>query len=219
MRVHESIWRVALYLAPIVLVVMVTWLGANTPGYSHTQNWISALAQDGAPQQALAQWGLFGGFGFSLLVAGVASPHIWGRDKKARITGLVFWVAGLCIWGTGYFNCDEGCPIFTTSPKQLAHNGLAVVAFSGLMGLQVLHAWPGAHKGRGATYQRACIPFAALSVLSFALIQVAIFGGINLDGLFQRVFVASPCGWLVMTGVVWPYAQVHPDVVPRPGIR
>ncbi len=178
----------------VVVVLMVLFGGALTPGYSHTSQFISELGASGAPLELGIRFGGFLPAGVLLLVF-CAVAFVWFPRSLPFSLGIL----GLAIYAVGYlvasfFPCDPGCRPADPSTSQLIHNvgGLAgyILAPGFLFALAfAARKWPGASRLVMAGYIAAGISLTGFLTLAPSSEVV---------GLSQRALEISVLGWVVM---------------------
>ncbi|BFM12839.1 hypothetical protein R50072_29920 [Simiduia litorea] len=120
-------------LAPIWLVVGVTFTGMFYPDYSHYSQAMSELGARGAPTQLLSPLinnyplaVLFTLFGFGLM-------KTFPKSMLARVSGALVIVHGFGSMLAGFFSCDRGCDLVSPSIEQNLHNLAGFIMFLSLL--------------------------------------------------------------------------------------
>lgn len=115
-------------LAPLWMVVSVTYSGTIYPGYSHIDQAMSELHAVGSPIERIAPFImhyplsiLFAGFGFFVMS--------YFSSRPAKVSGFLVLLHGVATFSAGYFPCDVGCAPEGTSTSQILHgvSGLVVL--------------------------------------------------------------------------------------------
>jgi hypothetical protein len=125
-------------VAPVLDVLITGWLGFLDPGYSHAQQYISELGEDGRPSAAafnawcVAYGGLFAGFAVAL-----------GRELDSRPLLTALLVIAVSSVAGGVFPCDPGCA--GQSPAARMHVAAGYLGLSGMI-LAPFLAWFGMKK-------------------------------------------------------------------------
>lgn len=182
--------------AACVVLVIVVWAGAVTPGYSHVSQFISELGATDARSEMLVR---FAGF----LPAGLLLLAFCAVAFKAlpKSGAAVFGLIGLAIYAAGYvtsafFPCDPGCRPSEPSLSQVIHNigGLAgyFLAPGTLFVLaRAARDWFDDSLLVTAGYLAAALALIALLTLTPESPVV---------GLTQRLLELSMLGWVVLFG-------------------
>lgn len=181
----------------IVMAVMVTAVGALTPGYSHIAQYISELGARGAAHEWLFRLGGFGLCGLLLLAfCGLAYAAL------PRSRGTTLGLLGLAIYAAGYlvaaaFPCDLGCRPATPSASQWIHNAGGAVGYvlapAALFTLaRSARHWPAAGRLSLAGHAAAVLALAGLITLSPTSPAA---------GLSQRLLEVAVLGWSALCGL------------------
>ena len=191
------------WLAGVVFVVALAWLGAAVPGYEHAHMPVSFLGMRGV---ALAHcWNVAGFILPGLLVACFAlslqAPlRRDGAGTLARIGTWLLLISGLAFAGNGVFAYDLAEPDGTASKLHVAMLTIALLGFlpSALllaMGLRRRPAWRALVTG-GALLALATL----LSVLQRMGDWLPLLG--DNPGYAQRVTLALYFLWLALAALV-----------------
>lgn len=181
-------------LAPVWIVVSVTYSGLLYPGYSHINQAMSELHAAGSPIETIAPYInhyplaiLFAGFGYYIVC--------FCKSRAARVSGYCIILHGIATFSAGYFPCDTGCSPEGTSFNHVMHglSGLAVMltlliapAIWGVIAKEELHStWFGW--------------LSVTTVLGQLLLLIPTFNAANSGeyfGLYQRLTYSFPLIWM-----------------------
>lgn len=188
------------FLAPLWLLVSVTYSGIIYPGYSHIDQAMSELHAVGSPIEQIAPFLnhyplsiLFAGFGYFVMS--------YFDSRAAKISGFLILLHGAATLTAGYFPCDIGCSPEGTSTSHILHgiSGLFI-----LLTLLIAPAiWGFISKSE---LQRSWFGwFSLVVVLGQVLMMIptvnAMATGESL-GLYQRLAYGVPLAWLIMFSLV-----------------
>lgn len=162
------------------LLVLLFFLGAKRPGYSHLRHTISELGEVGAPHQRLVAFGVFLPVGALLvLVASLARLLAPEPALLALCIAIGYLVAAL-------FPCDVGSPLSGTN-RQAVHNlGGAVEYIGGAFALlRIAEHFGQPFRAAGFIVLAIAIaislpPFAAIRGLIQRIAELGLFGGLAL---------------------------------------
>ena len=112
-----------------MVLLSTAYFGSQRPGYSHISNFISELAETGAPPTRFLSYAIYLPVGLMVWLA------LWltHREARERETSLV--LLAMSCFGFGYvlgalFPCDQGAPLFG-SWRTLVHNVAAFIDYAG----------------------------------------------------------------------------------------
>ena len=190
-------------MGALLFVVMVVVIGAMTPDYSPTAQFVSELGAVGAAYSGVMNLVGIVPFGAAIMLFALG---FFTRAHFGHFTvlgGLLLALAGLGLVIAGMFPCDAGCP-FEGSQSQIIHNWTAfsafILAFFGAIWIGVSALW-----GTERIFPLLAGVIAAIGMgVSFNLMGA---GGLDhpMIGLYQRGFLLSLCLWLIVLGAysVW----------------
>jgi hypothetical membrane protein len=115
-------------LAPILWVTVFLYVGSLRPGYSHTRQYISALAERGSSTQHLMQVTGFLVQGVMLAGFGVAMGLSSG-SVAAGVSASLVTAAGLAKMLAGIFVPDPCCSVVPPSMSNQIHNLSGAIHF------------------------------------------------------------------------------------------
>ena len=187
-------------IAPIWLIIGVTYSGMIYPGFNHIDQAMSELHAVGSPIEKIVPFInhyplsiLFAGFGF--YVMSCFSNH------AAKASGLLILLHGVATFSAGFFPCDPGCVPETPSASHVVHgiSGLVVLltlliapaiwAFISTRELQIV--WFG--------WLSAAV-FLAQMLMMFPTVEAITTG--EKFGLHQRLAYSVPLIWLFVFALV-----------------
>lgn len=180
---------------PLLFVAIVVAGGLLHGDYSHVSQTISELGEDGAEYAALQNFNfiMLGAvvLGFSWALASV----IGGSRLGPALVGF-FGLSSLI--ANGLLPCDPGCEGQTT--VALLHIVTAIAGFlAALAGMFVLaRRWQGEPEWRShGSFTRGAAFVTLAGLAAFIVTQAAEVESV--DGLVQRIFVATLLTWIVVT--------------------
>jgi hypothetical membrane protein len=185
-------------IAPILIVTIIFIAAANTPGYSHIQDTISKLSEQGSSNPELMTIGfitygvLVIGFSYALYI------HL-RHGLKAYLTWASFMIYGLCMILAGFYQDIPGGEGVPLNPEGVAHNAIIIAScISFLIGMW---AFAGSvynrHSWAGFTWFTLIASFVGL-VLS---IVFAVQSYIPASGLWQRLFYFLMVAWIEIVSI------------------
>ncbi|CAA0088373.1 Uncharacterised protein [Halioglobus japonicus] len=187
-------------LAPVWMILGVSYSATLYPGYSHVAQAMSELHATGSPIETIAPFInhyplfiLFAGFGYFVTT--------FFDSRAARLSGLLIVLHGVATLSAGYFPCDIGCNPDSTSTTQVLHgmSGLAI-----LLTLLLAPAIWGFIAQR--ELQMRWFGWFSISVVLAQLLMIipilnAAATGDNF-GLYQRLSYSIPLSWLFVFSIV-----------------
>jgi hypothetical membrane protein len=189
-------------LAPILWATVFLYVGTLRPGYSHTRQHISALAERGSSTQHLMQVAGFLVQGLMLAGFGVAMGLASG-SAAAGVSASLVTVAGLAKISAGIFVPDPCCSVIPASTSQHIHNASGAIHFLTLAGAAALCGVSGTtlFGSRVAWLQWYSLASVVLAVsLPPLLIATGIAGGGDV-GLFQRASFGVLNLWILVSAI------------------
>lgn len=181
-------------IAPIWLLVGVTYSGMIYPGFSHLDQAMSELHAVGSPIESIAPF--INHYPLSVLFAGFGCYVVsYFSNRAAKVSGFLIVLHGVATFSAGFFPCDVGCVPETPSMSHLVHglSGLLVLltlliapaiwAFIATRELQIV--WFG--------WFSAAV-FLAQMLMMFPTVEAIITG--EKFGLYQRLAYSVPLIWL-----------------------
>ncbi len=197
-------------LAAVALALLVPVVGGwQTPGFSHTAQYISELGAIGAPHGRLVSLGGFLTIG--LLVAAFIGLgwRALARSPGSAVGCLLFLGVAAGYLLAAFAPCDAGCPA-EGSARQAAHNlGGLLEYLGGGAGMLLIGA---------ALARRHPLRQLGMTTILLGLLVLGVFYwmGSNPDGAFrgawQRVTEAALFGWIAIVSV----GRLRPDQEPEP---
>ncbi len=173
---------------PAVLV------GALTPGYRASTQYISELGAIGAPYGQVVSLGTFLPAGVLLMLACLALTSRLPSTRAARFGLAMVALIGLSWVVAAFAPCDAGCPAEGT-PRQALHNLGGAIGYIGSgVGLFVL---AGALRKAGATVARVALTAACGLVLLVGLVAMATPQMAPVRGSLQRVMELTASAWIL----------------------
>ena len=185
-------------IAPFLVVTIIFIAATNTPGYSHINDTISKLSEQGSSSPELMT---FGFITYGVLVIGFSyALYIHLRHGfKAYLTWAAFMIYGLCMILAGFYQDIPGGDGVPLNPEGIAHN--AVIIISCISFLIGMWAFAGSVYNRqswvGFTWFTLIASFIGL-VLS---IVFAVQSYIPASGLLQRIFYLLLLIWIEIVSI------------------
>lgn len=175
------------------MVMFILLAGAVTPGYSHINDTVSKLSEQGAQNP----WIMIAGFvTYGVLVIGF-SCGLYLRLRhglKAHIAWIFMMIYGICMVLAGIFQDIPGGDGVPLNPEGIAHN--AVIITSCLSFLIGMWAFAGSVYRRPSWFGFTWFTIIA-SVIGLALsIIFAVQQYIPAPGLLQRIFYLILLCWI-----------------------
>ena len=185
-------------IAPPFIVSMIFIAAANTPGYSHINDTISKLSEQGAANP----WIMIAGFiSYGVLIMGFSYElylHL-RHGLKAHIAWIAFMIYGICMILAGIFRDIPGGIDAPLNTEGIVHNASIIVScLSFLAGM-----WAFA----GSVYRRpSWFGFTWFTVIASALALIlsvifAIQSYVPASGLIQRIFYFILVGWIEIVSI------------------
>ncbi len=184
-------------VGPIAFFVTVILVAALRGEYSHTEQLMSELGEQGSAYALLFNYAGFFVTGVSVLLFSVfLSGELKSRELSIA-AGVLIATHGLGMLAATWAQCDIGCPA-EGSTSQLAHNVIAGVKFPALLMASLVLGVQLVKNQISNAYGTFC--FAAF-ILSLGLMVkfTMVAETRELAGLWQRAFLAAIYTWLVFT--------------------
>lgn len=182
----------------MIFISAIILFGILNPGYSHISQYISELAADNAPNNLFMSYLGIMPFGISIVLFSLGGIRLNKKEYLNLISFSILLIAGLLFIVAGIYNCDQGCSFQDMSQKAIIHNMSAFMAFILLVICQLLVGLNVFKKEDRKFY------FLSLGIGIIGIFIFYIMGktGIASEfrGLFQRLFIANACMWLVIIG-------------------
>jgi hypothetical membrane protein len=193
-------------LAPILWVTVFLYVGSLRADYSHTRQYISALAERGSSTQRLMQvagflvpGAMLAGFGIAM---GLSSGSV-----AAGVSGSLVTVAGLAKMLAGIFVPDPCCSAVPASMSNQIHNLSGTIHFLTLgCAAALCGVSPTAIFGSRVAWLRwfSLVSVVLAASLPLLLISTGIAGSGD-AGLFQRASFGVLNLWVLVCAVIaWP---------------
>ncbi len=185
-------------LAPIFMIAVILTAAANTPGYSHIDNTVSKLAEQGAAHPGLMITGfivygaLILGFSYELFLH---LRHGW----KAHLTWVSMMIYGVCMILAGVFQDIPGGKDIPLNFEGAVHNGAIIVScIAFLIGMW---AFAGSVYRKPSWFGFTWFTLIASLVGCVLSIIFAVQSSVPASGLFQRIFYCVILGWIGIVSV------------------
>ena len=191
-------------LAVIFKNILVYTVGAITPGYSPTSDFISELSSEGTSYETLMNLGSLVFLGIALIITAFALYKRL-RDPGLSLSMAYMAIAGVGFIGIGLFPCPPGCrPEIDTSQMTIhtLSGFIATIALSLsaiVYGLSYL-------RGNKSSVRAASLALGSVGLIAFIGLWVTIvgaefgidFGLYQVKGLLQRLNVAAGDLWVLL---------------------
>lgn len=187
-------------IAPIWLLVGVTYSGMIYPGFSHIDQAMSELHAVGSPIERIAPFInhyplsiLFAGFGFYVMS--------YFSNRAAKVSGLLILLHGVATFSAGFFPCDPGCVPETPSASHVVHGMSGLVVLLTLLIAPAIWAFI-------STRELQIVWFGWLSAAVFLAQMLMMFPTVEAIttgekfGLYQRLAYSVPLIWLFVFALV-----------------
>lgn len=202
---HEGRWQRALLwcgvVAPVLRHVAIYGVGAATPNYDATTDFISEIGALDAPYRIVMNTLGIGFIGVMMLLASTALFTCLRPLAGGRASALLLGLSGSAFILVALFPCDPGCAV--SSPLNLR---MVVHLFSGFvaMGAEVIAAvTPGLlqlRRGSQSQLGRLALVLGLIGVAAYLLL-LSQTTNLAYAGLVQRVVQAAGDGWLFAASV------------------
>jgi len=181
-------------IAPLLFAVIVILASILRPEYSQTHNFISDL---GVGSDSLIQNLNFLIFGILCLLFGwglrTAFPTPQKRSLKVGVWLVIIFA--FCMMLAGVFPENY--------LSQVPHNLVSATAFLTIIAAQLL-IWKGlknADKLVWGKYRKYSLISGLLSIVFLLVLRVTILAYVDYQGAVQRLFLAVPWIWIMVTGI------------------
>jgi hypothetical membrane protein len=180
------------------MIAVILTAAANTPGYSHIDNTVSKLAEQGAAHPGLMITGfivygaLILGFSYELFLH---LRHGW----KAHLTWVSMMIYGVCMILAGVFQDIPGGKDIPLNFEGAVHNGAIIVScIAFLIGMW---AFAGSVYRKPSWFGFTWFTLIASLVGCVLSIIFAVQSSVPASGLFQRIFYCVILGWIGIVSV------------------
>jgi hypothetical membrane protein len=187
-------------LGPALFSVMVVICGALRPGYSHVEEFISALGAQGSTHAALMNYGGFVPSGILIAVFGLSLLGVMPRRFSSMAIAILVAAFGVGVAMAGLYSCDPGCSQPPVTRAGIIHDRVSPMAF-----LSMLMAMTISSVGfRRVTAFRSLWAFSSLSSLAALVFFVGLvvsFESGGPVGLWQRLFLGTVFTWCAVVAL------------------
>lgn len=207
-------------IAPIWLMVGITYSGMMYPGYNHIDQAMSELHAVGSPIERIAPFinhyplsVLFAGFGFYVMS--------YFSNRAAKVSGFLILLHGVATFSAGYFPCDVGCVPETPSTSHVVHGLSGLVVLLTLLMAPAIWAFISTRELQMAWFGW----FSAAVLLGQILMMIPTVEAVTTGekfGLYQRLAYSVPLTWLLVFALVLirdSRTRLEADAQPRKILR
>jgi hypothetical membrane protein len=187
-------------IAPIWLLVGVTYSGAIYPGFSHLDQAMSELHAVGSPIERVAPF--INHYPLSVLFAGFGCYVMsYFSNRAAKVSGFLIVLHGVATLSAGFFPCDVGCVPETPSMSHLVHGISGLLVLLTLLIAPAIWAFISTRE-----LQRAWFGwFSAAVFLGQVLMMIPTVEAVTSGekfGLYQRLAYSIPLTWLFVFALI-----------------
>jgi len=182
---------------PVVFVLAIIVFGAMRPGYSHVEQFISELGEQGGDTAPLMNYLGFIPTGILVFLAGIGMGGRFPKTILSLVGTVLVAIFGAGVFAAGIYSCDPGCIADTPSREGQLHFIVSMIAFAAMIsavaiwGIQFLRmpGWRGVAAYSFVTAVVATALFVTMMSVAAIIPQV---------GVVQRLFLGSLLLWLIV---------------------
>ena len=187
-------------IAPIWLLVGVTYSGMIYPGFSHIDQAMSELHAVASPIERIAPF--INHYPLSILFAGFGCYVMsYFSNRAAKVSGFLILLHGVATFSAGFFPCDVGCVPEMPSTSHVVHGLSGLVVLLTLVIAPAIWAFISTRELQIVWFGW----FSAAVVLGQILMMIPTIQAVTTGekfGLYQRFAYSVPLTWLFVFAVV-----------------
>jgi len=182
-------------VGPVVFALVLLVIGSIVPGYSHSSQFMSELGAVGSPYQN--EMNVFGFILLGLFIIGfsVGLYRTIASGWSGKIGSLLFLFGGIVMVLVGLFPCDAACDTvtFTGTMHEVTSTVASVSVIFGIFFI--------ARQLRVRESGRLWVYTLLTGLLTVLFSLVYLWVDTPFPGTVQRVSMAIPLVWMVVTGL------------------